>query len=330
MQQCLRLPDRISLPDNSSYGLLFDEMDNLWVSSNKGLLKIVNNNLNPTRYGPEDGLQGEKFSPGVCFKSKNGEMYFGGVSGFNHFMPEEFAETPFIHQVFVTSYKLAGHAEQTALFYKPSKIKVNKKDLPLVLRLSNCNFSSPQKMNLKVRILEDNNREIVVDEQMSVQLTNLSPGKNSLELHTDNPDQDLNGQNVLMTIILAIPVWQSQWFRFSLVILFTFVFIFWYQIRQKSRQQKSLIEIQGDLTPLLRRRKITKRESEILLSVLEGKTNKDIENDLFISYKTVKAHLYNLYQKMEVNNRLQLMNAVQEYLRKANLKNNQNRLNHPH
>jgi DNA-binding NarL/FixJ family response regulator len=70
--------------------------------------------------------------------------------------------------------------------------------------------------------------------------------------------------------------------------------------------------------PLLKQKKITKRESEILLSVLEGKTNKEIEKEFFISYKTVKTHLYNIYKKMGVKNRLQLMNAMQECMEKAN------------
>ena len=44
---------------------------------------------------------------------------------------------------------------------------------------------------------------------------------------------------------------------------------------------------------------------------MQGKTNKEIEDDLFISIKTVKAHLYNVYKKMGVKNRLELINKIQ-------------------
>ncbi len=105
-----------------------------------------------------------------------------------------------------------------------------------------------------------------------------------------------------------------------MTILFAAVFVSWFQIRRKYWQQKPLIEIRENLAPMLRRQKITKREREILLLVLKGKTNDEIEKKLYISCNTVKSHLYTIYQKMEINNHLQLMNTVQEYLKKANLK----------
>ena len=52
---------------------------------------------------------------------------------------------------------------------------------------------------------------------------------------------------------------------------------------------------------------ISKREREILELILEGKNNKEIEQSLFISYHTVKNHVYNLYQKIGVKNRYQLI-----------------------
>ena len=50
---------------------------------------------------------------------------------------------------------------------------------------------------------------------------------------------------------------------------------------------------------------LTKREVEILEFILLGKSNKEIEELLFISYHTVKNHISNLYQKLNVKNRYQ-------------------------
>lgn len=105
-----------------------------------------------------------------------------------------------------------------------------------------------------------------------------------------------------------------------MIILFATIFVSWFQIRRRYWQQEPFIKIQYDLAPLLRQKKITKREREILLLVLQGKTNKEIEKEFFVSYKTVKSHFYNIYQKIGVKSRLQLMNAVQEYLKKKNSK----------
>ncbi len=55
---------------------------------------------------------------------------------------------------------------------------------------------------------------------------------------------------------------------------------------------------------------ISKREREILGLVLGRKNNRDIGKALFISCQTVKNHVYNLYQKLSVKNRYQLMSLI--------------------
>lgn len=48
---------------------------------------------------------------------------------------------------------------------------------------------------------------------------------------------------------------------------------------------------------------LTKRELEILHLVAEGLTNEEIGKKIFISEKTVKTHLTNIFDKLKVNNR---------------------------
>jgi len=57
---------------------------------------------------------------------------------------------------------------------------------------------------------------------------------------------------------------------------------------------------------------ISNREREIMELILQGKSNKEIEESLFISYNTVKNHIYNLYQKLGVKSRGQLIHLVLE------------------
>lgn len=54
--------------------------------------------------------------------------------------------------------------------------------------------------------------------------------------------------------------------------------------------------------------KLTKRETEIIRLLLIGKSNKEIEDELFLSMHTVKNHIYNIYKKLGVSSRIQVMN----------------------
>ena len=59
--------------------------------------------------------------------------------------------------------------------------------------------------------------------------------------------------------------------------------------------------------PTLNRTTLTEREQEIAALVAEGLSNQQIGLRLFISENTVKKHVKNIYQKMSVSNRHQLM-----------------------
>ncbi len=48
---------------------------------------------------------------------------------------------------------------------------------------------------------------------------------------------------------------------------------------------------------------LTDRETEILARVAEGCTNREIAEELFISEKTVKNHITNVFKKLKVNDR---------------------------
>lgn len=60
---------------------------------------------------------------------------------------------------------------------------------------------------------------------------------------------------------------------------------------------------------------LTKTEKELLASLSQGRTNKELAEDHQIAVNTVKFHLRNLYEKLSVNNRAQ---AIAYYYAAAN------------
>jgi DNA-binding CsgD family transcriptional regulator len=68
-----------------------------------------------------------------------------------------------------------------------------------------------------------------------------------------------------------------------------------------------------DLSRFLADFKISKREEDVIRELCAGKSNKEIGQTLFISLQTVKDHIYRIYQKTNVRNRVQLINLIQGY-----------------
>ena len=68
-------------------------------------------NLNPQdetvkNYDVGDGLQSVEFNQGTAYRLPSGEMFFGGIKGFNAFFPDEIQESSFIPPVVLTDFLL--------------------------------------------------------------------------------------------------------------------------------------------------------------------------------------------------------------------------------
>lgn len=73
-------------------------------------------------------------------------------------------------------------------------------------------------------------------------------------------------------------------------------------IAQKLLGEFRRLSQDGDEPP-----RLTTREMEVLEHVARGESNKQIADKLFISEKTVKNHLTNIFRKLDVEDRLQAM-----------------------
>jgi DNA-binding CsgD family transcriptional regulator/UPF0716 family protein affecting phage T7 exclusion len=77
--------------------------------------------------------------------------------------------------------------------------------------------------------------------------------------------------------------------------------------------EKAETEAMAELPrPLVERAKLTAREEEMARLILKGKENKEIAGDLLLSENTVRNHIYNMYQKLGIQRRMDLLRLIRE------------------
>jgi signal transduction histidine kinase/ligand-binding sensor domain-containing protein len=71
------------------YAVYPDQSGNLWLPSNRGLMRFNPRTETVDSFQPEDGIPHEEFNTYSHFKAADGRLYFGTVSGLTSFHPEE-------------------------------------------------------------------------------------------------------------------------------------------------------------------------------------------------------------------------------------------------
>ena len=108
--------------------------------------------------------------------------------------------------------------------------------------------------------------------------------------------------NRLLMAVLAFIIF----FSFNIA---PYLWIRFYYAKYLVMQQPEPVPVL-ELDPLFRRYQISKREQDVFRLLMEGMENREIEEKLYISYNTVKNHVYSIFQKVGVSNRSQFVKLV--------------------
>ena len=84
---------RDGLPNDVIYGVRSDREGRLWLSTNNGLSRFDPETGDATNYGVTHGLQAAEFNFGAWHQSTSGELFFGGINGFNASSPSASASS---------------------------------------------------------------------------------------------------------------------------------------------------------------------------------------------------------------------------------------------
>lgn len=239
------------LPDNVVLGILPDNSGNLWLSTNKGISKFSPETKIFKNYDINDGLQAKEFNQGAYFKSLKGELFFGGVNGFNSFYPNEVGENKFIPPVYLTKFSVFN--EPMSLPNPiPDKyeIELSYSQNFFSFEFTALNYTAPEKNKYAYMLTGfDKEWHTATASQRYASYTNLDPGNYVLKVIGSNNDGIWNEKGTSVKIIIHPPFWMTWWFRISIAIaiLGLIIFIYKYRVKQLLRIEQMRVRIASDL-----------------------------------------------------------------------------------
>jgi len=219
--------DKAGLSEEFIKGITEDESGALWIATSNGLTQFNPDNYSFKKYNTGDGLQGLEFEANACLRTKDGEMYFGGINGFNSFYPAGIRANPFIPPVYITGFQLFNQKVRVGGQGSPLKedislskeITLSYKQSTFSLSFSALNFTSPEN-NSYAYMLDgvEKTWNYVGKEKKSV-YTNLAPGEYTFRVKASNNDGVWNEDGASIRIIITPPFWKTTWFTTLLILL---------------------------------------------------------------------------------------------------------------
>lgn len=226
--------ENAGLPCNLSYCILEDNKHNLWISTDNGLACFNPKTERFKNYYKADGLQGNQFNYGASFKSKNGDLIFGGKNGFNIFNPNKIMENTYIPPVYVTDFKIFNQSVKIG----PNKKSITETDqieIPykynvITFEFAALNYANSSKNKYKYILEGFDNTWTETAETRSATYTNLNPGTYSFRVIASNDNNLWNNEGTTKEIIVLPPFYKTKWFLGLMmglvIILFSLVLIF--------------------------------------------------------------------------------------------------------
>ena len=120
---------------------------------------------------------------------------------------------------------------------------------------------------------------------------------------------------IIVPIMIMLPMEIRFFASMGGLILFNFFPLIWFKFffLKYAQSMLSLLEDNTSLETIYKKYTISKREQEVLRLLVDGRSNKEIEEELYISIHTVKNHVYSLYRKLGVKTRHQLVHFITRF-----------------
>lgn len=219
--------DSEGLASNCVMGILEDNSGNLWLGTEEGITKFDPRFEKASNYTAINGFTGNGVNQLSFFKSSNGELFFGGTSGFSRFFPEQIKNNTYVPPVVITAFKVFNEplARATAVLCGDAAhqqndiIELSYEENFFSFEFSALDYTNTRKNQYAYRLegLEDSWQKS--GNRRYARYTNLPPGDYVFRVIGSNSEGIWNEQGAAMRLRIIAPPWR-QWWAYGIYLSF--------------------------------------------------------------------------------------------------------------
>lgn len=252
------------------YGILEDEDNNLWLSTDQGITCYNYKSENSIRYYESDGLRSDQFYWSASLKGLDSTLYFGSSKGLIYFNPLHIKQNPYKPHVVITDLKLFNKSVAVTdngddiiskMISEVKEVNLEYDENIISFEFSALSYFSPKNNQYQYR-LEGFDKEWVTcsSDRRFATYTNLNPGVYLFEVKGSNNDGLWSDESAKLKLIIRQPWWKTELFIFGMFIFITW--LTWLFVVIRNRQLNRKKEMLEKL--VLQRTKALKEKSEAL------------------------------------------------------------------